>query len=162
MRKELNSALLTILRTRPSACADLFGSDQYPDIHGFVCFYPFLDGTLAAVEAAGLPDDGQACKQHIFGCHIHEGTDCRGAGFSDTGNHYNPGGCSHPDHAGDLPLLFGNNGYALILFYTDRFEPEDIIGHTVVIHSQADDFRSQPSGDSGEKIACGIIRNTMP
>ena len=47
-------------------------------------------------------------------------------------------------------------------FYTDRFEPEDIIGHTVVIHSQADDFRSQPSGDSGEKIACGIIRNTMP
>ena len=41
--------------------------------------------------------------------------------------------------------------------YTDRFYPEDVIGKTVVIHEKPDDFRTQPSGDSGEKIACGKI-----
>ena len=44
-----------------------------------------------------------------------------------------------------------------MMVYTDRFYPEDVIGKTVIIHSEPDDFRTQPSGDSGEKIACGRI-----
>ena len=62
-------------------------------------------------------------------------------------------------HAGDLPPLMGDHGYALCIFYTDRFLPEEVIGHTAVIHAMPDDFRSQPSGDSGMKIACGEIKS---
>ena len=70
---------------------------------------------------------------------------------------YNPTNAAHPNHAGDLPPVLGNEGYAWTAFYDKRFGIDEIIGRSVIIHSQADDFRSQPSGDSGSKIACGTI-----
>lgn len=161
MRTELNEAFDTILRMQPVAYADLYGSSDYPDVHGTVYFYPFWDGTLVVAEAAGLPFTDQACTEGIFGFHIHEGEFCRGTEedpFSDTGSHYNPEDCEHPEHAGDFPPLFGNNGYALSMFYTHRFLPDEVIGRTVVIHEHSDDFHSQPSGDSGIKMACGQIK----
>jgi len=75
--------------------------------------------------------------------------------FSDVMSHYNPNGCEHPYNDGDLPPLFGNGGYALCAFLTDRFSVNDVIGRTVIIHDQPDDFTTQPSGNSGTKIACG-------
>lgn len=45
-----------------------------------------------------------------------------------------------------------------MMFFTGRFFPEDVAGRTVVIHEMPDDFRSQPSGDSGARIACGKIK----
>ena len=77
--------------------------------------------------------------------------------FPNTGNHYNPGNVPHPEHAGDLPPLLSNNGYAWMVFYTGRVNAEDIIGRSVVIHSMRDDFTTQPSGNSGDKIGCGVI-----
>ena len=77
--------------------------------------------------------------------------------FPNTGNHYNPDNVPHPEHAGDLPPLLSNNGYAWMNFYTGRLNLNDIIGRSLVIHSMADDFRTQPSGNSGDKIACGVI-----
>jgi len=71
--------------------------------------------------------------------------------------HYNPDNLPHPYHSGDMPPLFGNDGTAFSVFLTNRFKIDEIIGRTVVIHAQPDDFTSQPSGNSGEKIACGII-----
>jgi Cu-Zn family superoxide dismutase len=61
-------------------------------------------------------------------------------------------------HAGDLPPLLACNGEAYLAVLTGRFRVKDVMGKTVVIHSRPDDFRSQPSGDAGEKIACGVIR----
>lgn len=52
-------------------------------------------------------------------------------------------------------------GIAWCQFYTNRFYPEDIIGNTVIVHDMPDDFRSQPSGDAGVKIACGVIEMKM-
>ena len=80
--------------------------------------------------------------------------------FADAMSHYNPMGCEHPYHAGDLPPLFGSNGSALLLFLTDRFSVKEVIGKTVIIHDRPDDFTTQPSGNSGTKIACGVIRKT--
>lgn len=117
-------------------------------------------------EIRGLPYEEDDCGGRFFGFHIHEGKECSGTKedpFAGTGGHYNPEGCSHPAHAGDLPPLLGNGGYALSIFFTDRFLPEEIVDHTVVIHAMPDDFRSQPAGDSGMKIACGEIKsNRLP
>lgn len=74
--------------------------------------------------------------------------------------HYNPDNCQHLYHAGDMPPLFGVDGSAVLLFLTNRFSVEEIIGRTVIIHARPDDFMTQPSGNSGEKIACGVIRMT--
>ena len=56
-----------------------------------------------------------------------------------------------------MPPIFGNDGYSYMSFFTNRFNLSEIIGKSVIIHSNTDDLTSQPSGNSGEKIACGII-----
>lgn len=78
--------------------------------------------------------------------------------FSNAMAHYNPENCPHPYHAGDMPPLFGNQGYAFLMFLTDRFMVRNVIGKTVIIHDNPDDFTTQPSGNSGAKIACGVIQ----
>ena len=92
--------------------------------------------------------------------HIHSGMSCTGNktdNFADAMTHYNPDNCPHPYHAGDMPPIFGVNGTAFSVFLTDRFSVKEIIGKSVIIHANPDDFTTQPSGNSGEKIACGII-----
>lgn len=120
-------------------------------IEGTVWFSKHPGGTLVTAEIRGLPES------RFFGFHIHEGERCTGEGFGDTLNHYNPAGRAHPHHAGDLPSLLSCGGKAYLEVLTDRFSTEEIIGRTVVIHSGSDDFRSQPSGNAGKKIACGEI-----
>lgn len=66
--------------------------------------------------------------------------------------------CPHPLHVGDLPPLLENNGYAYMSVLTNKFKISDIIGKTVIIHDMPDDSTTQPSGNSGKKIACGVIR----
>ena len=89
--------------------------------------------------------------------HIHENGDCSQS-FTKTEEHYNPQHRLHPYHAGDLLPVLGNQGYAWGAFYDKRFSISGILGRSVVIHSHSDDFSSQPSGNSGNKIGCGIIR----
>ena len=57
-----------------------------------------------------------------------------------------------------MPPLFSNRGYALQAFLTDRFTVGEILGRTVIIHDGTDDFTSQPAGNAGARIACGVIR----
>jgi len=150
-----------VLSRCPDATAQLLGSSRYPDINGFVRFFNTYRGTLVAAEICGLPKPHDRCKKRIFAFHIHEGENCSGSAddpFSAAMSHYNPNGCQHPFHAGDLPPLFGNDGFALSVFLTDRFSVKEIIGKTLIIHSAVDDFTSQPAGNAGEKIACGKIR----
>lgn len=120
---------------------------------GTVRFCQKQEGVLVTAEIRGLPES----ETGFFALHIHEGTDCSGVGFSDTGAHYNPTGAFHPRHAGDLPPLLSCSGRAYLSVLTNRFRLGDILGRTVVIHSLPDDFRTQPSGAAGEKIACGVI-----
>ncbi len=154
-------SLTSILRGRAGAEAKIAGSGDYCNISGTVRFYQTNVGVVVYAEINGLPQGGQMCRERIFGFHIHEGTDCGGSmdnPFANTMSHYNPNGCEHPYHAGDMAPLFGNRGFALSLFLTDRFSVDEIIGRTVAIHDSPDDFTTQPSGNSGTKIACGVIR----
>lgn len=155
--------LPSLLRGRPQAIAQIAGSGDYPTVTGKVRFYQTRAGVVVWAGIGGLPRSEAPCQERIFGFHIHKGADCGGSmddPFADAMSHYDPGGCEHPRHAGDLPPLFGNDGYALSLFLTNRFSIKEVIGRTVILHSKPDDFTTQPSGHSGTKIACGVIRRT--
>lgn len=159
------SFLETVLYQMPAAYAQLQGAPGYEDITGIVRFYPANTGVLVNAEVYGLPSDITPCSPYIHGFHIHEGGNCTGNGsdpFADAGMHYNPTSCPHPEHAGDLPPLFSNNGFAWMLYYTNRFSISEIIEKTVIVHEKPDDFQTQPAGNSGSKIACGVITSQRP
>ena len=139
------------------AQAIISGSKNYRTIKGKVHFVQKKDGVHISTDIYGLPDGGQSA---FFGFHIHEGRACSGNSadlFADTKMHYNPEKTDHPCHAGDLPPLLSANGRAKMTFITDRFKLSEVIGRAIVIHLMPDDFTTQPSGNSGVKIACGII-----
>ena len=153
----------SVFRRRANAAAFIKGSEKYPDIRGRVLFYQTRYGVIVCAEIMNLPGYTGACDSPIFAFHIHSGNLCKGNekdSFAEAGMHYNPKECPHPYHAGDLPPLFGTDGRAFSVFLTGRFTIREIIGKTVIIHSSPDDFKAQPSGNSGEKIACGIITAT--
>lgn len=138
---------------RPDAVASISGGQSAPGLYGSVKFYTVGQGSLVVAEIYGLPKS----EAGFFGFHIHEGTGCGGPDFEETASHYNPNQTSHPSHAGDLPPLLSCHGAVFMSFRTDRFTPEEIRGKTVVIHEMPDDFHTQPAGNAGKKIACGVI-----
>ena len=163
MRRQ--GGLLAMLGQQPHARACIRGSEEYADLTGCVRFYQTRWGVLVSAEVWGLPTSDEKCGSSVFAFHIHRGESCTGNEsdpFADALTHYDPGDCPHPHHAGDLPPLFGNNGYAFQTVLTDRFRVGEIIGKTVIIHAGVDDFTSQPAGNAGKKIACGEIRPICP
>ena len=139
---------------RPYAAAQIRGGMEAPQLSGCVQFYQENGCVLIVAKISGLPKESET---GFFGFHIHEGNACSGTDFSSTGSHYNSSDQVHPIHAGDLPPLLECQGNAFLSVRTDRFSVADIIGLTVVIHSDPDDFHSQPAGNAGTKIACGVI-----
>ncbi len=142
------------------AKANIRGSADYPMLRGTVTFRQMRNGVLVTAEIYGLPENQSDCSGGVFGFHIHEGMECGGNEkdrFANAKTHFNPKGCPHPYHAGDLPPLFGNKGYAYMSVFTNRFTVSEVVGTVIIIHGKPDDFTSQPSGNSGTKIACGKI-----
>lgn len=139
---------------KPAAAARFRGEGN---LSGMVKFYPTQGGVLVVAEICGLPQN----ESGFFALHIHEGSQCAGDGFGDTGGHFNPGRQRHPKHAGDLPPLLSQNGRAVLAVETDRFTIEESLGRTVVIHGDADDFHTQPGGNAGRKIGCGKIYKVL-
>lgn len=150
----------SVFGKRPHAFAEISGSEDYPQIEGIARFWQTAYGVIMSVELRGLPKATDVCSSPIFAVHIHDGESCTGNEedpFANAGMHFNPHSCPHPYHAGDLPPLFSSNEYAFSTFLTDRFIVDEIIGKTIIVHSSPDDFTTQPSGNSGIKIACGEI-----
>ena len=105
-------------------------------------------------------------KEH--GLHIHEGGDCGADGMNAKG-HFNPYGKPHGNytsaerHAGDLPSLKANKkGRANVDVELDMISlasgPGNIIGRALVVHADPDDHKTQPTGNAGARIACGVIK----
>ncbi len=158
----INNSMLNI-RQHPLAFAKIKGSSAYPTIDGMVRFYKTQRGVIVSIQIQGLPSSEDPCKKPIFAVHIHSGNSCTGNEtdpFANAMTHYNPNSCPHPYHSGDMPPIFGANGLGFLTFLTDRFSVNEIIGKTIVIHSAPDDFTTQPAGNSGKKIACGVILQT--
>ncbi|MGY0692441.1 superoxide dismutase family protein [Virgibacillus sp. FSP13] len=146
--------------------AEIRGSELAPNLRGYVTFTDIPQGTEVSVELFGLPDYkptvGDQAPIGPHGFHIHENGDC-GSGekpdpFQQAGGHWNPKNQPHGHHPGDFPVLFSNNGYTRMSFFTDRFKSRNVIGKSVVIHQNPDDYRSQPSGNAGKRIGCGVIK----
>jgi len=148
------------------AIAEIKGGPLAPQIRGVVVFTDVPGGTEVYVEVVGLPSyqpappGGQPIGPH--GLHIHQFGNCDVGDpqdpFGQAGGHWNPTEQPHGNHAGDFPVLFSNNGYARMSFFTDKFKVWDVVGHSVIIHENPDDYRSQPAGNAGRRLACGIIR----
>lgn len=143
----------------PAAMAWVRGGAAFPAISGLVKFFrtPF-QGILVEAEFFNLPDVTAFGSSNFYAMHIHEFGDCSD-NFSKAGPHYGAPGSLHPNHAGDMPPLLANQGYAWTAFYDKRYTIEDILGRSVIIHQNPDDFHTQPSGNSGPMIACGPIRS---
>jgi Cu-Zn family superoxide dismutase len=164
--KNINFFSNMILTKKPFAKANIVGGSLAPGITGTVNFYSAHNGTLVVAEIYNLPKTvpptSNSAPINPFGFHIHEGNTCEQGNPSDPFQaaigHYNPANMPHPIHAGDMPVLIGNNGYAFLAFYTDRFTPGQVVGRAVIIHQNPDDFRSQPAGNAGKRLACGIIK----
>lgn len=153
-----SSIFLQILNeNQPKAIAWVNGNASQPQLSGSVKFYetPY-GGVLIEAQVFGLPNINMPGSSSFYAMHIHEVGNCTRP-FNQTGDHYNPGNTLHPQHAGDLPPLLGNQGYAYQVFYDKRFRIPDVVGRSLIIHAMADDFHTQPSGNSGDKIGCGVI-----
>lgn len=142
------------------------GSDDYPAIIGEVRIYYARTGSVLEADIHGLPAYGSAHegRQPVgpFGFHIHMHSGCEPHGgadaFGEAGGHYNLANTPHGSHAGDLPSLIpGHDGRAQMSVLLDAFRPQDVLGRAVMIHENPDDYRTQPAGNSGKRIACGVI-----
>lgn len=152
-----NAFLSYINSTKCDAYCIISGNKNFPLIKGKTEFYQINGGVLVVTEIRNLPENQTG---NFFAMHIHDIDNCNqdSQGNYEDSHHLNLTGASHPNHTGDLPVILSNNGYAFSVNLTNRFCVEDIINKTIIIHDNADDFRTNPSGNSGTKIACGVIK----
>lgn len=148
------------------AAAFIFGGPLAPNIKGMALFSDVQGGTEVFIEVYGLPPYRPATNGNPpigpFGFHLHENGTCLVGNASDpfmaAGEHWNPTNQPHGNHSGDFPVIFSNRGYARMSFFTDKFKVEQVVGKTIIIHENPDDYRTQPSGASGKRLACGLIQ----
>jgi Cu-Zn family superoxide dismutase len=130
-------------------------------LSGTVTFTEVADGVQVQAEITGLTPGNH-------GFHVHEFGDCSAADASSAGAHFNPTNKPHagPDaterHVGDMGNVEADASGKAKLEYVDHHisltnDQASVIGRSVVVHAKADDLKSQPAGDSGARIACGVI-----
>jgi Cu-Zn family superoxide dismutase len=130
---------------------------------GVVQFEQIADRVYLTAVVTGLAPGGE------HGFHVHEVGDCSAPDASSAKGHFNPFGKPHahystPErHAGDLPSLKADaNGRAALEKRLDVVSvtpgPASIVGRAVVVHARPDDYRTQPDGNTGARIACGVIQ----
>ena len=151
------SAKQAVAKVEPSKAP---GQD---DVRGTVTFTPADKGLRVQAEISGLPPTS------THGFHIHESGDLSAPDLSSAGGHFNPEGHTHggPEtdkhHAGDLGNLQtdakGVARYDKVIRGISLDEAKtSIIGKSVIVHAKADDLKTDPSGDSGARIAGGVIQ----
>lgn len=149
-----------------TAIANIRGGPINPKINGVVFIKDVPWGSLVYTNIKGLPPY-QPAKGDVdpigpFGFHIHEFGNCNIGDdddpFKEAGGHWNPTDQPHGNHAGDFPVLFSNNGRAMMEFFTNKFKVSDVIGKSIIIHENPDDYRTQPTGNAGRRLACGVIK----
>ena len=138
----------------------LLGPTAGHSVKGTVTFEAVTGGVRITARIEGLPAGAR-------GFHIHEYGDCSAADGTSAGGHYNPAGAPHagPEagarHVGDLGNVTAEARGTASYDRADRLVqlsgPESIIGRAVIVHAAPDDLSTQPTGNAGARLACGVI-----
>ena len=130
------------------------------NVRGTVTFSKVKDGIKVVADIEGLTPG-----KH--GIHIHQYGDCSAPDAESAGGHFNPFNVQHgspdkqPRHAGDFGNITADSNGKAHLEMTDKlisFDGEgSIIGHALIIHAKEDDLKTQPTGNAGARVACGVI-----
>ncbi len=131
-------------------------------VSGVIQFTQKGDKVLVTGEVTGLKPNA------VHGFHIHEKGDCSSGDGVSAGGHFNPAGKPHgahdqaEHHAGDLPSLMADGaGVARLNFETASISVgsgvADVVGRGLIVHRDSDDFKTQPTGNSGPRLACAVI-----
>ena len=136
-------------------------------VHGEVEFFQKNNKVIINVEVQGL-------SYGLHAIHIHEFGDCSSFDAKSAGGHWNPNNKKHGEwgseshHKGDIANLFADSsGNSSLKFETELWclgckdESYNILGKSIIIHQGLDDFHSQPSGNAGKRIGCGIISSVL-
>ncbi len=134
-------------------------------VEGTVTFTKSRDGVKIVANLTGLTPG-----KHGF--HIHEYGDCSSPDGKSAGGHFNPAKAPHaghdmtPRHVGDLGNIEADSAGKAHLKLTDKLMTmsgeNSIIGRGVIVHEKADDLKTQPTGDAGGRVACGVIGIAKP
>jgi Cu-Zn family superoxide dismutase len=130
------------------------------NVTGTITFTQTKKGVRVVADIQGLTPG-----KHGF--HIHEFGDCSSPDGMSAGGHYNPEGKSHgapmdmSRHMGDMGNIVADESGKAHLEYNDAVikldGPNSIVGKSVIVHKGADDLKTQPSGNAGPRVACGVI-----
>ena len=132
-------------------------------VSGKVTLVPMTGGVHLTGTVGGLPPNS------THGFHVHEKGDCSADDASSAGGHFNPTAQAHGSaessthHSGDMDNIKSDaSGTARVSFHIENVgladaSATDINGLALVVHAKADDYKTQPSGNSGARIACGVI-----
>lgn len=176
----------------PAAAPDaLAPNDDASGAAGGIALAAQARVVLAQVQDSGVTGeltfdpDGDALRLHgevrglapgsVHGFHVHETGDCSAPDATSAGGHFNPGQMMHgdrqadgPHHAGDMPnLTAGDDGVGRVDVRLDGLQIDgdaghDVVGRAVIVHAQADDYATQPTGNAGARIACGVVELVQP
>lgn len=182
--KLTSARAVALLAAIPIAAASLLAaqvSDKKPaatptaaSTHAVAVLEPARNGSVRGTirfrkRPAGVRVQGMitGLTAGAHGFHVHEYGDCSAPDFSSAGEHFNPTGAPHgartdaKRHVGDLGNVEAGAGGTVAIDYTDshlRFEGDrSILGRSVIVHEKADDFKTQPTGDAGGRLACGVV-----
>ncbi|HKW82023.1 MAG TPA: superoxide dismutase family protein [Casimicrobiaceae bacterium] len=163
-------AIVAALATCAAACA--FGQSAVADlaptagnsVKGSVRFEQKGDKVAVDANLSGLTPGNH-------GFHIHEKGDCSSSDGMSAGGHFNPTAKPHgnpdsPDHhAGDMPVLVADSAgnaslRAELAPMSVGSGVTDIVGKAVIVHKDGDDYTTQPTGNAGARVACGVIRKS--
>ena len=151
--------------TAASTTVTLQGAPEDTDFAGTLTITPNGSAGVSIVaDVAGVDKDGK------HGIHVHENGMCEhhpaDAGakpFSTAGGHFNPGGAEHacpptdPRHAGDLGNIDVTGGKGHLELTVNNLSVDQITGKAIILHAGEDDCKTQPTGNSGDRLACGVV-----
>ncbi len=149
----------------PAKAIAVLHSASGSNVTGTVTFTASGDEVKVVADITGL-------KPGKHGFHIHEFGDCSSPDAKSAGGHFNPANHQHgaPDaadrHAGDLGNIEADASGKAHLELSDKVMKlsgsDSILGHAVIVHEKADDLKTQPTGDAGGRVACGVIGVAKP
>lgn len=147
-------------KSAQKATASLEAAPEHP-VKGTVTFSDSKEGTEVKIDVKGLKPDS------VHAIHIHENGKCEKPKFESAGGHFNPTNepHAHPGtkehHLGDLGNIVADkdgNAKKDVLIRSAKLSGKNSpLGKAVILHEKADDLRSQPTGNAGGRIACGVI-----